>query len=143
MEQDVISGFASRLSELCDEKDLPRERGRQTALAEAMGVTPNAARKWLLGEGLPKLEQCVTLANWGQVNVLWLIQGVGPKNSTYIDTKMLVLDEALHRLPSDAGRQVVEYLRYQVDRYFAAEQRARYSVMLDVLNKELANPASK
>jgi hypothetical protein len=52
---------------------------------------------------------------------------------------VLVLDEAIHRLPADAGRQVVEYLRYQVERHFAAEQRARYSAMLDVLNKELAN----
>lgn len=104
-----------------------------------MEVTPNAARKWLLGEGLPELDMAVRLAMWGGVNVLWLLQGTGPKRTPF-DVKALVLDEALHALPKDAAHQALEYLRYTLERSMpptAREQVARYTVMIDAMLRDI------
>lgn len=134
VKNEVTAAFAARLAQLCDEKGLP-VRGRQTLLGKAMQVTPNAARKWLVGEGLPELDMAVRLAKWGGVDVLWLLQGNGPKRTPF-DVKALVLDEALHALPKDAAHQALEYLRYTLERSMpptAKEQVARYSVMIDAM----------
>lgn len=134
----VTAAFAARLAQLCDEKGLPI-RGRQTLLGKAMNVTPNAARKWLLGDGLPELDMAVQLAQWGEVNVLWLLQGSGPKRTPF-DVKSLILDEALHALPKDAAHQALEYLRYTLERSMPAtarEQVARYSVMIDAMLRDI------
>lgn len=134
----VTAQFAARLSQLCDEKRLP-ERGRQTQLAKVMEVTPNAARKWLLGEGMPELDMAIKLAQWGDVNVLWLLQGTGPKRTPFADVKALVLDEALHAMPREASHQVLEYLRYALERSMpkAQEQVARYTVMIDAMLRDI------
>lgn len=138
MKNEVTTAFAGRLALLCDEKGLP-QRGRQTQLAKAMAVTPNAARKWLLGDGLPELDMAVRLAQWANVNVLWLLQGSGPKRTPF-DVKALVLDEALHSLPREAAHQALEYLRYTLERSMppaAKEQVARYNVMIDAILRDI------
>lgn len=140
METEVLQAFASRLHEICDEKGLPRERGRQTQLAEAMKVTPNAARKWLLGEGMPEMAMAIRLANWGGVNVGWLLQGDGAKRGSRVDIRTLLLEEALHELPATASTQALEFLRFTIARSenLAEEQRARYTVAIDHLIRDLA-----
>lgn len=54
----VDPAFAARVNEVCDDLQLPAH-GRQTALAQWMGLTPNAARKWLLGaRACPRWPPC-------------------------------------------------------------------------------------
>lgn len=57
MSDDTIQAFARRLREICEDKGLPTERGLQTRLAREFKVSPNAARKWLLAEGMPELDR--------------------------------------------------------------------------------------
>lgn len=97
----VDSSFAARVNEVCDDLRLPTH-GRQTALAQRMGLTPNAARKWLRGEGMPEMATAVKLAQLANVSVLWLLQGVLPKRPGHVEIRGLVIIEALNDLPPDA-----------------------------------------
>lgn len=140
MNQNVKSEFAARLHEICDDMGLPKVRGRQTKLAQLFKVSPNAARKWLQGLGMPEIELAVLIANWAGVNLNWLLQGVGPKHGTRVDAKVLMLDEALHTLPREMGLDMIDNLRSKLERFgkiTADEPAARYSVMLDAYEKEL------
>ena len=113
---------------------LPPVRGRQTRLAEIFKVTPNAARKWLQGEGMPELDLSVAIADWASININWLLQGAGPKRGDKIDTKALVLNEAIESLPDDRRRQVVDFIGYVIEKsdgpLFVGERLARYKKML-------------
>lgn len=134
-ESEVTSQFAVRLHEVCGHLGIPAGRGRQTALAGKFGVSPNAARKWLLGEGMPELAKAIEIASAANVNILWLLQGVGPKRiDGEYDTTPGELLEAVQQLPADDGQQVFDFIRYKFERadgWYASEQLARYMVMLD------------
>lgn len=137
-EIDVKQQFAGRLHELCDDMDLPRGRGRQSALAAKFGVSPNAARKWLLGLGMPELDLAIRLASAAHANVLWLLQGVGPKRGDAFDTTPGELLDAVQQLPPDDGQQVFDFIRYKIERadgWFASEKLAHYMAMLDKFGK--------
>lgn len=71
--------FMDRLNEVCDDKQLPADRGRQTRLAETFKVSPQAARKWLRGETYPTLETMIEIAIWAKVSFEWLSTGRGGK----------------------------------------------------------------
>lgn len=127
------SDFARRLNELCTEQELP-ERGRQSALATKFHVTPNAARKWLLGLGLPELEVAIRMADWAKVNVEWLLTGRGPKRGHLVETKALVVAEALQSLPAEERAATLDYIKYKLDRagaLFTGEKLKRYKDALD------------
>lgn len=129
----VKAAFALRLAEVCDELKIP-ETGRQTALAKRFGVTPGAARKWLLGIGMPELDMAVQIAQAAHVNVLWLLQGAGPKRGEAFDTEPGELLDAVQQLPDDDGQQVFDFIRYKIERadgWFASDKLAHYMVMLD------------
>lgn len=141
MAQDpVLEGFAQRLRELCDDKGLP-ERGRQSRLGARFKVSQQAARKWLDGLNYPDTRTIVAIAAWAEVNVNWLLQGVGPKHGSRVDAKVLVLDEALHALPREIGLDMIDSLRAKLVRFgkmSAEEPVARYNVMLDAYEKEIS-----
>jgi len=137
-----LGAFAQRLNQLCTEKGITPSRGRQTELAEMFGVSPNAARKWLLGEGMPQLEMATRIAHWAGVNVVWLLQGDGPK---YVesDTKSGEFLEAVRSLPPHDSEAVLDFIRYKFERaegWFAAEQIVAYSAMLDDIGKAKKRP---
>jgi transcriptional regulator with XRE-family HTH domain len=136
---DEKSAFAGRLHEVCTDKGLPAERGRQSALATLFNVSPNAARKWLLGTGLPELEVAIRLAKWGQVNLEWLLTGRGPKRGAIFETKAIVLGEAIEELPEADRQQALDFVRYKLERSSTAllsgERLARYMTMLDAFAK--------
>lgn len=130
---EVKAAFAIRLAELCDDLKIPTA-GRQTALARRFGVSAGAARKWLLGLGMPELDMAVQIAQAARVNVLWLLQGVGPKRGEAFDTAPGELLDAVQRLPDDDGQQVFDFIRYKIERadgWFASDKLAHYMVMLD------------
>ena len=131
------AGFAHRLHELCDEKGLPA-RGRLKLVGEQFGVSYQAAKKWLDGNGYPSTETLLEIAQWADVNVNWLLQGVGPKRGDKVDTRALVVAEGIDALPDDHKKEVIEYMRYNFRRsegWLMEEQRARYSGALDTFEK--------
>ncbi len=134
----VIQGFAGRLHEVCDDMHLPKH-GRQTLLAKKFGVTQGATKKWLTGEGYPTIDNIVAICEWAGVNVNWLIQGTGPKRTDTVDTKSLVLGEAIETMPEPDRQQVLDFIEYKIDRssapLFAGERLARYMKMLDAFKK--------
>lgn len=135
-----LQGFAQRLRELCDDKALPL-RGRQSRLAERFKVSQQAVRKWLEGVNYPDMKLIVAIADWGEVNVNWLLQGIGPKHGLRVESKVLMLDEALHALPRESGLDMIDNLRAKLIRFgkiTAEEPATRYNVMLDAYEKDLA-----
>jgi transcriptional regulator with XRE-family HTH domain len=129
-----LSGFATRMNEIADDMEVPAGRGRQAALAAEFKVTPKAARKWLLGLGYPEMGMAVRIADWADVNLTWLLQGAGPKRGNRVDTKVLVLDEALRSLPTDERRETLNFIRYKLEKareHFTKEKFTRYSDMLE------------
>lgn len=83
-----LQAFAARLNEICDDMGIaPKFNGRQAELASAIQkitgekITPNAARKWVEGEGFPSTDKIILLARWASVNTEWFITGQGSKAS--------------------------------------------------------------
>lgn len=133
--------FAARLNEICGDMGLPSERGRQAELGRLFKVSGKAARKWLLGMNYPEMETAVRIADWAGVNLTWLLQGTGPKRGSHIDTRALVLDEAVRSLPADIGADLLDTLRAKPVRFGklqANEAGNRYGKMLDYYQEELA-----
>lgn len=129
---DVDEAFAARMHEVCEDLGIP-ERGRQTALAKLFGLTPNAARKWLLGEGMPELSLAVKIAQRAEVSVLWLLQGVLPKRPGRVEVRALLLDEILDALKPASRDELLGYLRFRVSDQFGptSPRTARYLRAID------------
>lgn len=134
MDDQALTGFAARLNEVCNECDLPPERGRQVALAKVAELTPNAVRKWLKGLGLPTLQQAIKIANWSGVNVDWLLTGREPKRLGGTPWNALALDDMLRSLPIQERLEAIAMLRYELNKastFFVREQVTRYEAALD------------
>lgn len=143
-DQQIRQDFARRLNEVCDDMGLPKERGRQTALAATFKVTNKAARKWLIGEGLPELALAVRIANWGSVSALWLLQGAGDKTPEppRVDVKTALLNEALRDLPRESAIDLIDNIRVKLQRAGklpADEAPGRYTSMLEAYEREVNN----
>lgn len=139
MDHEVRAAFAARLHEVCDDLDIPTH-GRQTELARRFDLTPNAARKWLKGEGMPNLDVAIAIAGMAGVNVNWLLQGVGPKRVDYVDTKAFVLADAITALRAEDGQQVLDYLGYKIDRsgpLITGPRLTRYRTALEAFRSEI------
>lgn len=75
-----LAAFAARLRDVCAERGLPYERGIQTKLGHALGVTQQACSKWLTGKGWPSRDELLKIAAWAKVLPGWLAYGAGPKS---------------------------------------------------------------
>ena len=140
------SHFAERLRELCDDMEFP-ERGRQTRLGKQFGVSQQAARKWLDGVTYPETEKVLAMAEWAQVNINWLLQGAGPKRGNRIDTKALVLDEAIRMLPRELGIDLIDNLRAKLERSGKVGTQegspgSRYAKMLEGYVQDIGRKAN-
>jgi transcriptional regulator with XRE-family HTH domain len=133
--------FAERLHELCTDMGLPA-RGRTRLLAKQFGVSQQAASKWLAGAAYPELDTVVAICEWADVNVNWLLQGVGSKRDAKLSTKAQLLEEAIRSLPPELGTDLIDNLRIKLERVgrlTAQEPPRRYQTMLDAFEKEIAN----
>jgi transcriptional regulator with XRE-family HTH domain len=75
---DVVAAFSARLNHLLDERKYHHEGpGRQTELGKKYGMTQNAARKWLEGEGMPAVARMIQIARDFGCNFEWLATGRG------------------------------------------------------------------
>lgn len=131
--KDEMAAFASRLHEICDDMGMP-VRGRKTQLAAKFKLAYQSVGKWLDGVGFPETERILELANWADVNVNWLLQGAGPKRGNLIDTKALVISEAIQSLPKERRDTVLELLGVQIEKsgsMIASERQARYLAALE------------
>jgi len=93
--------FAARFVQSCDDSPAipPMGRGRQTYIADQMGVSQEAVRKWFTGEAMPKNEKGKKLAELLGVEYAWLMLGEKPE---------LDRNEKLSALrTSDAGVNIV------------------------------------
>lgn len=139
--EDTLMRFSERMKELCDDAKWP-EHGRQTLLAKVVDLTPNAARKWLHGLGMPEMVVAVKIADWAKVSVLWLLQGLGPK---YVQQPVgaVILGEALHDLGPEEARAIIDNVRYRVDRAFGGSpaKLTRYRKALDSLDAQFRRPS--
>jgi transcriptional regulator with XRE-family HTH domain len=134
-----LTTFAARLNEVCDDMKLPLH-GRQTLLAKKFGVTQGATKKWLTGEGYPTMDKLIAICEWSDVNINWLTMGRGPKREGAVDTKSLVLGEAIEAMQTEDRQQVLDFIGYKFERstvpLFAGERMARYMKMLDAFKKD-------
>lgn len=140
-ESDVLQGFAARMHEICDDMGVVAGRGRQTELGGIFSVNAKSARKWLQGIGYPEMSMAVRIANWADVNVVWLLQGYGLKRGTRIDGKALVLDDAIHALPPELGADLIDNLRAKLiraGRLAAEPEPSRYRSMLEAYEQEIS-----
>lgn len=132
----VRQAFAGRVNELCDALGIEPGRGRQTALGQRFGVTPKGARKWLMGIAYPEMPLAVAMCQTAGVNVLWLLQGAGPKRGDQIDPKLLHVAQALESMPKQQRDAVLDFMKYQVTQtgqWFAAEALRNFVDDIDAL----------
>lgn len=130
------------MAEVCDDLGIPAGRGRQKALGAMFGVTPKAARKWLVGDGYPELEMAVRISERAGVNLNWLLQGAGPKRGDKVETKALVLGETVQALGAAQGAEVLDFIRFKLSgahaaRLLASERVTRYMKMLDAFKADI------
>lgn len=73
--------FVKRLNEALDDAEVIKGRGRRKGLAELMGMTGEAARKWLGGDTLPSMENACDFCLRTGVQVEWFLTGRGGKKA--------------------------------------------------------------
>jgi transcriptional regulator with XRE-family HTH domain len=142
----VRQAFAARVNELCDELGIEPGRGRQTALGKRFGVTPKGVRKWLLGIAYPEMPLAVAMCQAAGVNVLWLLQGSGPKHGDQIDPRLLHVAQALESMPKQQRDAVLDFMKYQVTQtgqWFAAEALRHFVDDIDALRAGTQAPPGK
>ena len=76
----IYQEFAARLHKACDKANLPKIRGRATALGHLMKISYKGAGKWLDGEGMPDMGHSTALAVKLDVSFEWLMTGRGAMN---------------------------------------------------------------
>ena len=110
-----VKTFAARLHEVCtDELRLPVGWGRESALGKRFGVTPNAAGKWLRGEGYPKMDCLIEICHAAGVSLNWLTMGVGPRKISSQSALATAVSRAIEALPPSAGVEVGDFVRYKL-----------------------------
>jgi transcriptional regulator with XRE-family HTH domain len=131
----VIAIFRAHIHELCDDWEIPAH-GRQTRLGEMFGVTPNTARKWLNGLGLPELEKAIEIANRADVNVAWLLQGKGLKRGDTVNEDAELLAEALNDMPRDIRNGSLDFFGFQLSKsegFIPEGKLAKYRSLIERL----------
>ncbi len=75
--------FVKRLKESCNANpNVPPERmGRQAAIAQSIGVVPEAVSRWFSGETMPNNDRMRDLARYLGVEVGWLAMGLRASGS--------------------------------------------------------------
>lgn len=77
--------FSERLNHALDIFGIPpKGRGRQLIVAKMFGVSQKGASKWLEGQSFPEIERLKTISTRLNVNLEWLMTGLGYINITDI-----------------------------------------------------------
>jgi hypothetical protein len=115
--------FAKRMDDACDLLDIPpKGKNRQESLGKMFEVSQEAARKWLSGESIPKLAQCIEIATRAKVNFEWLMTGRGP----------MMFAESV----ANEGGKMTEAARYLS---LTNEKKYQVDALIDAMNKAPGN----
>lgn len=136
MQHGTKQQFADRLNELLDDSGVPRKfGGRQGIVGKMFGVGQKGARKWLEGEGLPKLETCIEMATRFGVHLEWLMTGRGEK---WIAGH--APENPIDLLTDEARQEVLEYLEFKGTKVLDGDRAARYMRWVEHMRR---NPPGK
>ncbi|CAK0741326.1 hypothetical protein CCP4SC76_100008 [Gammaproteobacteria bacterium] len=112
---DDSSSFSFRLNAALNHCQVPAKgQGRQTFVAKMFDVSQNGARKWLEGEGMPKTERIMQIAQRLGVRAEWLLSGQGDMLDGHAktlpaDTPNLRSGDRVLNLPSDLSALFLAY----------------------------------
>ena len=111
--------FTKRLNLALDRSDLgvpAKGKGRQTYVGKLFHVGQKAARKWLEGDGFPKLEQCIYIAKETKVSFEWLMTGRGEMRMLEQVQEAIgrttAIADMLLRMDADAQSEWINYGEY-------------------------------
>ena len=116
--------FSRRLNEALDESPLGvpiKGDGRQIFVSRLFEVDQKGARKWLEGEGFPKLERCIIISKKLNVSVEWLLTGRGNKRMVDpADIQLATLLNDYYQLPTELKTELSQYAAYILSKYKSA-----------------------
>lgn len=120
---DEKEAFARRLNEALNVSlpDIPEKgKGRQMFVASKFKVSQKGARKWLEGEGFPKLEQAIIIAKELKVSLEWLLTGRGERRMldaarSAADRTERVIDVWM-KMVSEAQTEWLDYGEYLLNK---------------------------
>lgn len=88
--------FSRRLNALLDYYEVPaKHNGRQEALKSLMGVSQEAARKWLEGESIPTVDKIAKLCSLFPCRQSWLQTGEMPMIDDPVKSEIIDLLDAV------------------------------------------------
>lgn len=103
------SAFSQRLNSLLNYYNAPgKHEGRQVLLSKKMGVSQEAARKWLEGESIPREDKIIQLCQIYPCRKSWLQHGEGEMVQ---DATLDEIMELTQKLNSDARQTALQVLR--------------------------------
>ena len=92
----------------------------QESVGRIFGVSQKGARKWLKGEGLPKMEQCIVIAKKLDVAIEWLMKGEGPMRMTNPGVKAASMAEAVLEIwmmmPPEVQQEWLDFGQFLLDK---------------------------
>lgn len=107
MRETEKTAFSQRLNIVADMLSIPpKGENRQKLLGRMFGVSQEAARKWLAGEGLPQMEKCIEIAKKACVSIEWLLTGRGI--AQYENTPEAQLFKAMQNMDAATKYQLVK-----------------------------------
>lgn len=116
--------FSRRLNEALDESPLkvpPKGDGRQVYVSRIFEVDQKGARKWLEGEGFPKMQRCIEISKKLSVSVEWLLTGRGNKRMVDpADIQLATLLNLYYQLPAELKTELCQYAAYIHSKYKSA-----------------------
>lgn len=137
----ALKAFSDRLHSVCDDLQIATERGRESQFARMFKVTPNAARKWSRGQGMPELSRAIEICSRARVSVVWLLQGVGDRKLPEAPMHSAALSNAVNALPPAARAEVIGFVRHKIEKSaptLATEDLTRFLAALDGEEREVS-----
>lgn len=133
--------FSQRLAQACERAGL-NEHGRGAAIVRALGVSSKAVSKWFNSESLPRQEKMNALADYLNVDIVWLQHGIDntsddarPEKIQEIKPPVRQLTqeqeellELFDRLPSEEAKRFLKEMKIKVAHFDAifAEMLAKH-----------------
>ncbi|PHM45907.1 transcriptional regulator [Xenorhabdus mauleonii] len=92
--------FSQRLAQACEQAGL-NEHGRGAAIVRALGVSSKAVSKWFNAESLPRQEKMNSLADYLNVDIVWLQHGIDNASDNARPEKIQAVKPAVRQLTKE------------------------------------------
>jgi len=110
MQNNIYFEFSQRLNQVADLLKVPPVgKNRQSVMGKMFGVSQEAARKWLSGEGMPQLTKCIEICNKANISIDWLLTGKGSMLIVgyNLSNEMTAHLQVMQQLPDYARTEVI------------------------------------